>query len=331
MAKIVITGGAGFIGSHTGEACAKAGHEVVLVDNLNSFYSPELKRKNIDCVLRSGNASFIKADISNIDALRQIINKGVDYVFHEAAQPGTRISVEDPFKPNNVNVLGTLNVLQASLEAGVNRVINASSSSVYGKVKYLPFDENHPTQPISPYGVSKLAAEHYCRVFYEVYGLPTVSLRYFTVYGPRMRPDLAISIFTKNMLSNEPVIIFGDGSQTRDFTYIQDVVKVNMKLLEANKADGKTINVGGGNRISINDLVAYLKEVTGVNPSVVYGESRKGDAEHTLADVSLASKLIGYRPDVSIQEGLKKFVEWFQAEQAASGSKKKPARRNDMA
>jgi len=308
MSKIVITGGAGFIGSHIGEALARAGHIVVLVDNLDDYYSPKLKKRNIDCVLRSGNATFVKADVTDIDALRRIINKDVDYVFHEAAQPGVRISVEDPFKPNNVNVLGTLNVLQASLEAGVKRVINASSSSVYGKVKYLPFDENHPTQPISPYGVSKLAAEHYCRVFYEVYGLPTVSLRYFTVYGPRMRPDLAISIFTKNMLSNKPITIFGDGNQTRDFTYIEDVVEANMQLLRTNKADGKAINIGSGNRISVNNLVAYLGEVTGTNPTVVYTETRKGDAEHTLADISLAKKLIGYNPKVSIQEGLERFV-----------------------
>jgi UDP-glucose 4-epimerase len=322
VAKIVITGGAGFIGSHIGEASARAGHEVVLVDDLNDYYAPELKKKNIDCVLKSGSASFVKMDITDIDPLKKMIKKDVDYVFHEAAQPGTRISVQDPFKPNNVNVLGTLNVLQASLEAGVKRVINASSCSVYGKAKYLPFDENHPTEPISPYGVSKLAAEHYCRVFYDVYGLLTVSLRYFTVYGPRMRPDLAISIFTRNIFRNKPITIFGDGNQTRDFTYVEDVVKANMKLLETNKADGKVLNIGSGNRVSINDLVAPLREITGLNPSMIYTDSPKGDAEHTHADVRLASKLIGYRPDVSIQDGLKTFVKWFQTEQAASGSKK---------
>lgn len=310
MSKIVITGGAGFIGSHIGEALARAGHEVVLVDNLDDYYPPELKKRNIDCVLESGNASFIKADVIDIDALKKIINKNVDYVFHEAAQAGVRISVDDPFKPNNVNVLGTLNVLQASLEAEVKRVINASSSSVYGKVKYLPFDENHPTRPVSPYGVSKLAAEHYCRVFYEVYGLPTVSLRYFTVYGPRMRPDLAISIFTRNILSNKPIIIFGNGSQTRDFTYIDGVVKANVKLLEVEGADGKVINIGSGNRISVNELIEHLRSIIGMKATLTYGEARKGDAEHTLADVSLAKKLIGYRADVNIEEGLRKFVKW---------------------
>lgn len=310
MAKIIITGGAGFIGSHIGEALAKAGHEVVLIDNLDGYYSPELKKKNIGAVLKSGNASFAEADVTDISTLKKIISKGVDYVFHEAAQPGIRISVEDPFKPNNVNVLGTLNVLQASLEARVKRLINASSSSVYGKVNYLPLDEDHPTQPVSPYGVSKLAAEHYCRVFFEVYGLPTVSLRYFTVYGPRMRPDLAISIFTKNILNNKPITIFGDGRQTRDFTYIEDIVKANMKLLDTDKVDGKVINIGDGSRISVNELVAYLGQIMSINPAVVHSATRKGDAEHTQADVSLAKKLIGYSPDISIEEGLNKFVRW---------------------
>ena len=310
MSKIVITGGAGFIGSHIAESCVKEGYEVVIVDNLDNYYSPEFKKKNIGCVLKNGNATFIHGDITDLDSLRTVIDKDVEYVFHEAAQAGVRISVENPFKPNNVNVLGTLNVLQASLEADVERVINASSSSVYGKVEYLPFDERHSTQPVSPYGVSKLAAEHYCRVFYEVYGLPTVSLRYFTVYGPRMRPDLAISIFTEKMLNNEPITIFGDGDQTRDFTYTDDIIKVNMKLLDTNKADGKVMNIGSGNRISINDLEKNLKEIIGSSSEIRYAEVQKGDAKHTLADVGLAERLVGYEPSVDIEEGLKRFVEW---------------------
>jgi UDP-glucose 4-epimerase len=237
----------------------------------------------------------------------------VEFVFHEAAQAGVRISVEDPFKPNNVNVLGTLNVLKASLDAGVKRVINASSSSVYGKVQYLPFDEGHPTVPISPYGVSKLAAEHYCRVFYEVYGLPTVSLRYFTVYGPRMRPDLAISIFTRKMLANDPITVFGDGNQTRDFTYIDDIVRVNRRLIETDAADGRVMNVGGGHRITVNDLIAHLRAITGGESEVVYSGRQKGDAEHTLADVSLARELVGYAPETPIGDGLRRFVTWYTA------------------
>ena len=311
MSKIVITGGAGFIGSHIAEEAAKE-NEVVIIDNLDDYYSPDLKQQNLEILLANPNVCFIEGDINDLDLVQRVINDTVDYVFHEAAQAGVRISVEDPFKPNNVNVLGTLNVLKASLDAGVERVINASSSSVYGKVQYLPFDEAHPTVPVSPYGVSKLAAEHYCRVFYEVYGLPTVSLRYFTVYGPRMRPDLAISIFTRKMLANEPITVFGDGNQTRDFTFIEDIVNANFKLLNTNKADGKVMNIGSGNRINIAVLLKYLMELTNSVSFVKHAEIQKGDAAHTLADISLAKQLIGYEPSIAIEDGLKMYVEWFR-------------------
>ncbi|MCQ6963414.1 SDR family NAD(P)-dependent oxidoreductase [Methanolobus chelungpuianus] len=311
MPKIVVTGGAGFIGSHIAESLAKDGHEIVIVDNLDPYYSVDIKQKNIDIVLASGDASFINADVTDLNAMKEIIDSTVDYVYHEAAQAGVRISVEDPFKPNNVNVVGTLNVLKASLEADVKKVINASSSSVYGKVKYLPFDEKHPTEPVSPYGVSKLAAEHYCRVFYEVYGLPTTSLRYFTVYGPRMRPDLAISIFTKKMLANEPITVFGDGEQTRDFTYIDDVVEANRRLLNNKSTDNIIMNIGSGKRISINDLINALKQITSSCSEVIFTSEQKGDAEATLSDVTLAAGIIDFTPAIPLKEGLQKFVNWF--------------------
>ena len=311
MAKIVITGGAGFIGSHIAERLVPD-NDVVIIDNLDDYYSPALKQRNLDCISAKGEYTFINGDITDREFVKSVINSDVDFVYHEAAQAGVRISVENPFKPNNVNVLGTLNVLQASLDAGVSRMINASSSSVYGKVSYLPFDEKHPTQPVSPYGVSKLAAEHYCRVFNEVYGLPTVSLRYFTVYGPRMRPDLAISIFTGKMLKNEPITVFGDGTQTRDFTYIEDIVNANASLLKTNAADGRAMNAGGGHRIILNDLISHLLEITDSKSEIIYEGRQSGDAEHTLADTSLAGELIGYKPEVPIEAGLGKFVEWFK-------------------
>ena len=311
MSKIVITGGAGFIGSHIAEKMVSSDHEVVIIDNLDDYYSPDLKRRNLEILLANPNVRFIEGDITDPGLLRRVIDSDVEFVFHEAAQAGVRISVENPFKPNNVNVLGTLNVLKASLDAGVKRVINASSSSVYGKVKYLPFDEAHPTMPVSPYGVSKLAAEHYCRVFYEVYGLPTVSLRYFTVYGPRMRPDLAISIFTRKMLANEPITVYGDGEQTRDFTYIDDIVKANKQLLKTCSADGVAMNIGSGNRISVNDLAHMIKEIIGSRSEIIYTEVQRGDAEHTLANIERAKKLISYEPSVPIKRGVERFISWY--------------------
>lgn len=310
MFKIVITGGAGFIGSHIAEDLAKE-NEVVIIDNLDEYYSPEQKKQNLALLLENKNVSFVNGDIRDRALLKQVIDADVDFVFHEAAQAGVRISVADPFKPNEINVVGTLNVLQASLDAGVKRVINASSSSIYGKVKYLPFDEKHPTHPVSPYGVSKLAAEQYCRVFSEIYGLPTVSLRYFTVYGPRMRPDLAISIFTKKMLANEAITVFGNGEQTRDFTYISDIVQANRSLLRTSAADGRAMNIGGGNRISMNDLIANIRKITGSTSEVIYSNRQMGDAEHTLSDISLAREFIEYMPKVSIDRGLHLYYEWY--------------------
>lgn len=312
MSKIVVTGSAGFIGSHLAECLARNGYEVYLIDNLDSYYSVDLKKHNLDHVLKYRNAHFIKGDICDLDFLKTVIDKETEFVFHEAAQPGVRFSIENPLKTNNVNISGTLNVLKASLDADVSRVINASSSSVYGEVKHLPFDEMQPNNPISPYGISKLATEWYCKNFYENYGLPTVSLRYFTVYGERMRPDLAVYMFTREMLSNDPIVIFGDGTQTRDFTYIGDVIAANMRLLDTSNADGKIMNIGNGRRISINDLVNRLEDIIGNSSEIRYAENQKGDLKHTLAGIGLANKLIGYLPSVSIEEGLSRFVEWYK-------------------
>ena len=315
MSKIVITGGAGFIGSHLADFFSKKDHEIIIVDNLDPYYSIELKKRNVNIVLKNKNTRFIKGDVCDLNFLKTVIDKETDFVFHEAAQPGVRISVENPYRSNNVNIQGTLNVLKQSMEANVTRVINASSSSVYGKVEYLPFDEKHPTQPISPYAVSKLAAEHYCRVFYEIYGLSTVSLRYFTVYGPRMRPDLAISIFTSKMLNNEPITIYGDGTQTRDFTYIDDVVNANEKLINTKKADGKILNIGAGKRTDINDIADRLKTIIGSSSEIHHIDVQKGDAKHTLANIDMAKSIIDYKPKIDFSEGLKKYLSWFKNNQ----------------
>jgi len=309
--KILITGGAGFIGSHLAEKLSKK-NEVIVLDNLDPYYDVRIKEKNIK-IVESKGAKFVIGDATNYDFIERTIKENnIEIIFHEAARPGVRYSIKDPFLPNKVNVIGTLNILKASLDSDVKKVINASSSSVYGKVDYLPFDEKHPTQPISPYGVSKLATEHYCRVFYEVYGLKTISLRYFTVYGPRMRPDLAIPIFAKSILDNMSPIIFGDGEQTRDFTYIDDIVDANLKLLKTNRADGEILNIGSGRRVTINYMIDTLKNLLNSDIKLKYVDPIKGDARDTLANIDKAKKLIGYTPKTSLEEGLRKFLEWYK-------------------
>lgn len=216
-------------------------------------------------------------------------------------------------KPHEVNATGTLNLLEAARDSGVEKIINASSSSVYGTVEYLPFDEDHPRRPVSPYGVSKLAAEEYCRVFSELYGLKSASLRYFTVYGPRMRPDLAISIFTRKALANEPIMIFGDGTKTRDFTNVEDIVRAN--LIAMQKGAG-AYNIGGGHRVSIKTLAETIIEITGSASEIRYADAVKGDAEHTFADTTAAERDLGWRPQVSLEEGLRRYAAWVSNSQS---------------
>lgn len=311
LKKILLTGGAGFIGSHLAARLSQEGHSVTILDVLSPYYSVELKMKNLEIAKRAG-CKFVKGDILDYNFLETIMRDGVEVVYHEAAMPGVRASIENPKTPNEVNIEGTLNVLNAARKCDIEKVINASSSSVYGEVHHLPFDEKHPNTPLSPYAVSKLAAEQYAKVFHEVYGMATMSLRYFTVYGPRMRPDLAINIFTGNMLAGRQSTIFGDGEQTRDFTYIEDVVEANLKLLETTNANGQVFNVGSGRRITLNEIFKTLQDITGNHTEPIFKDHVKGDAYHTLADISKAQKLFGYDPKTTIEEGLAKYVEWFK-------------------
>jgi UDP-glucose 4-epimerase len=325
MTRIVLTGGAGFIGSHLASRLLSEGLDVVVVDNLDPYYSVLLKRKNLQAVEKAAKADdagdyvYLDADITDLQACQMILEElPPDVVYHEAAQAGVRASVDDPFKPNRVNVLGTMNMLVAARDAGVERFINASSSSVYGQVAYLPFDEHHPTRPISPYGVTKLATEHYCRVFYEVYGIPTVSLRYFTVYGPRMRPDLAVPRFSKRLMAGEAPVVFGDGEQTRDMTYIDDIVEANLLLLDPQvPLRGQAINIGSGRRLSVNTLLDVLRDLIGSDLEAVYQETAVGDARDTWASIEAASELIGYTPSTKLEDGLARFLEWFKSDDEA--------------
>ncbi len=313
--SIVVTGGAGFIGSYLVERLINDGHDVLCLDNFDNYYDPAIKRDNVTRFKNKENFTLLKGDILDHDMVHKALS-GADCVFHLAAQAGVRTSVKDPIKVHEINTAGTLNILQAALDCGVRKVVYASSSSVYGKVEYLPFDESHPRVPVSPYGLSKLMAEEYCRIFNEIYGLETVSLRYFTVYGPRMRPDLAISIFAKRALQNLPLEVFGSGEKTRDFTYIDDVVCANVLAMKCNRG---VFNIGSGHRISVKELAELIIQLTGSRSKIVFRDDARGDAQHTWANTDRAKAKLGWCSKVGIEEGLKRYIKWLTTRNSPGG------------
>ena len=313
---VLVTGGAGFIGGHLAETFAGEGHNVVVLDNFEPYYDIGIKEHNVEAgreaaASSSGSYELVEGSATDGDLVDDVVSQ-VDIVYHQAAQAGVRTSVKEPRKVNSYNVEGTLNVLDAARNADIERVVNASSSSVYGKPEYLPYDEEHPTAPISPYGASKLAAEHYVRVYNEVYGLPTVSLRYFTVYGPRMRPNMAITNFVSRCLHGEPPVVYGDGSQTRDFTYIEDVVEANRRLLTDDSADGTVMNIGSTDNVDILTLAETVRDEIDPDLGIEFAERHASDADHTHADISRANEAIGYEPTRTIREGVREFIAWYR-------------------
>ncbi len=317
MATYLVTGGAGFIGSHLVGALLDDGHTVLCLDNLSTG-----KIENIQQFELNEQFMFFKADIRDLETLRRLM-MGVDFVFHEAALGSVQRSVDDPLTTHEINATGTLNVLVAARETGVKRVVYASSSSVYGDSETLPKVESMTPAPKSPYAVTKLTGEHYAAVFTELFGLEVVSLRYFNVFGPRQDPfsDYAavIPIFIRQLLRGESPTIFGDGTQSRDFTYIQNVVEANLRACEARGVGGKVFNVACGRRIDLNTLLSRLKSLIepyrkgteAIDP--VYGPPRPGDVKHSLASIDVAQTWLGYTPRFSVEEGLKASIEWYVA------------------
>jgi UDP-glucose 4-epimerase len=310
MAKIVVTGGAGFIGSHIAEHAVLEGHDVSIIDNLETG-----RIENLD--LFKDNVTYFQTDIRDLDAVREAMS-GAEYVFHQAALPSVPRSVENPQETNGHNVTGTLNVLTAAKDSGVKRVVYAASSSAYGDQE-TPFKhEEMLNKPLSPYGVSKLAGEHYCQAFYQTYGLETVCLRYFNVFGPRQNPFSAytgvLAIFIPLMLKGEPPVIYGDGLQTRDFTYIQNNVAANMLAMTAADAPGEVINIACGENQTVLQIVDVINQILGTHIEPIFKEQRTGDILHSCASVEKAKKILNYSPLVSFEEGVEKTIAWYRSE-----------------
>ena len=301
--KALVTGCAGFIGSHLTEGLLKEGFDVVGIDCFTPYYPRDIKKRNIADALKQKQFQFIEADILGLNELPE-----VDYVFHQAAQPGVRGSWGDKFEIYvRNNILATQKLLEFYKEKKLGKFVYASSSSVYGDAE-LPLKEEATPKPISPYGVTKLAGENLCYLYHRSYGMPVVSLRYFTVYGPRQRPDMAINKLVAAISNGDEFDIFGDGEQTRDFTYVSDVVEANL-LAARSEASGKAFNIGGGNRISVNALVELISRLLRKEARTKYIEAQKGDVRHTWAHIELANKELGWQPQVNITEGLRRCID----------------------
>jgi UDP-N-acetylglucosamine/UDP-N-acetyl-alpha-D-glucosaminouronate 4-epimerase len=312
---VVVTGGAGFIGSHIASALTSSGARVRILDDLSTGH-----RENLDEI--GGDFDFVEGSVADEKLLSKVL-EGAELIFHEAAIPSVPRSVEEPRQTHVASVDGTFSLLLAARDRGVKRVVYAASSSAYGDQPKLPKTENMPPDPLSPYAVAKLVGEYYCQVFTRVYGLETVSLRYFNVFGPRQDPGSqysgVVSRFISALFSNEQPMIFGDGEQSRDFTYIDNVVAANLSAASAKDAAGKVINVANGERVTLNQLLAVLKELTGKQDVVAeYADARVGDVRHSLADITRARKILSYESKVDLREGLQRTIDWWKTSRFAA-------------
>lgn len=309
--RCLVTGVAGFIGSHLAERLLADGHEVCGIDNFIDYYPRQIKENNLQKSRSCQRFSFVEGDLLAMD-LQPHLDK-VEWIFHLAAQPGVRASWGKDFvRYADCNILVTQRLLELALNLKyLQRFVYASSSSVYGDVHVLPLAESALPRPLSPYGVTKLAAEHLCKLYYENFRLPTVSLRYFTVYGPRQRPDMAFHCFCKALIEHRPVYIYGDGEQSRDFTYISDVVEANILAATEKRAPGKVLNIAGGARASICQVIKLLQEISGLPASIILENKHHGDVRHTCAATIRAEQILGYHPSISLREGLAKEFQYM--------------------
>ncbi|MBR8834060.1 MAG: NAD-dependent epimerase/dehydratase family protein [Stigonema ocellatum SAG 48.90 = DSM 106950] len=309
MAKVIVTGAAGFIGSNLVEALLKRGEEVIAIDEFTDYYDPALKRKNIAHLHSSPNFKLIEGDIQCLDWHKLLTN--VEVVYHQAAQAGVRASWGQGFRAyTERNINATQVLLEAAKDAKhLKRLVYASTSSVYGDAETLPTHEDICPKPVSPYGITKLAAEQLCELYYKNFGVPFVSLRYFSVYGPRQRPDMAFHKFFKSVLQDQAIPIYGDGEQTRDFTFVSDTVAANLAAATVPEAVGEIFNIGGGSRVVLKQVLETMEKIVGLPIKRNHIEKAMGDARHTAADVSKAQKILGFQPQVSLTEGLTK--EWY--------------------
>jgi UDP-glucuronate 4-epimerase len=310
--QVLLTGGAGFIGSWVGERLLDQGHEVVCLDNFNAFYDPELKRANVAAALARPGYELCEGDITDRALLAELFGRRrFDAIVHLAAWAGVRPSIQRPEIYEEVNVGGTLNLLQQARATGVGRFVFASSSSVYGGRDDPPFREDDPVaRPVSPYAATKRAGELLCYTWHHLFGLNVTCLRFFTVYGPRQRPEMAIHAFTRLMHRGEPVPVYGDGSSSRDYTYIDDIVDGTVRALERCEGYG-IVNLGESRTTTLSRLVALIAEALGVEPRIEHHPDQPGDVPITFADVSLAREKLGYDPRVPVEIGVPRFVEWY--------------------
>jgi nucleoside-diphosphate-sugar epimerase len=309
--KSLVTGAAGFVGSHLAERLLREGHEVIGIDCFVPYYPRWIKEKNLAGLLARPQFHFIEANLLDVDLLG-LLAQGIECVFHQAAQAGVRASWGKEFVDyTSLNILGTQQLLEAAKSRPLRKFVYASSSSIYGDVTTLPMREDALPRPLSPYGVSKLSAEHLCYLYWKNYGVPSISLRYFTVYGPRQRPDMAFHRFLRFLLEDRPIPIYGDGEQTRDFTYIDDIVEANFLASQA-PVVGETLNIGGGTTITLKDAIGVCEQVSGKQARLDIRPVEKGDVRQTLADVSRAKQHLGYQPKVRLHEGLAAEWQWVR-------------------